>query len=89
MQGSTPYRHLIQLTDMPKLSPRRTDTANPDLPVPLYFFHSFEQPFCQNPRCKCQWQQQEVRRLLGSIAEGVMTLREAANFLDDLNGERK
>jgi len=32
-------------------------------------------------------QQQEGKRLLGNIVEGA--LREAANFLDEVNGERK
>ena len=85
--GSTPF-HLMQLTDMPRLAPQATDTASPNLPVPIYFIHSLEQPFCKNPRCKCQWQQLEVRRLLGSIVEGNMTLKEAARLLDDVNGER-
>lgn len=88
MQGSTPF-HLMQLTDMPAITPRATDTASPNLPIPIYFIHSLEAPFCKRPGCKCQWQQQEVRRLLGSIVEGELTLKEAADFLDDVNGERK
>jgi hypothetical protein len=88
MQGSTPF-NLYQLTDMPAVTPRPTDTASPNLPIPIYFIHSLEQPFCKNPRCKCQWRQREVRRLLDQIVEGEMTLREAANFLDEVNGERK
>jgi hypothetical protein len=88
MRGSTPF-HLYQLTDMPALPPLTTDTAHPNLPVPIYFIHSLERPFCKNPGCKCQWQQQEVRRLLSTIVEGEMTLREAADFLDEANGERK
>jgi hypothetical protein len=88
MRGSTPF-HLLQLTEMPHLAPRATDTASPHLPIPIYFIHSLEKPFCRNPRCKCQWQQREVRRLLSTIVEGEMTLREAADFLDDVNGERK
>lgn len=87
-QGHTPF-HLMQLTEMPRLMPQATDTASPNIPVPIYFIHSLERPFCQNPRCRCHWQQQEVRRLLGSIVEGEMSLREAADFLDDVNGERK
>ena len=88
MQGSTPF-HRMQLTEMPGLAPQATDTASPNLPVPIYFFHSLEQPFCRNPRCKCHWQQREVMRLLGSIVEGEITLKEAANLFDDVNGERK
>ena len=88
MQGSTPF-YLLQLTDMPAIQPQATDTASPNLPVPIYFIHSLERPFCKTPGCKCQWQQKEVRRLLGSIIEGEMTLKQAADFLDDVNGEGK
>ena len=87
-QGNTPF-HLLQLTEYPVLAPQSTDTARPYTPIPVYFIHSLERPFCKKPRCKCQWQQQEVKRLLGNIVEGAMTLREAANFFDDLNGEEK
>ena len=87
-QGNTPF-HLMQLTEMPRLKPEATDTASPNIPVPIYYIHSLERPFCKNPRCKCQWQQQQVKLLLGNIVEGAMTLREAAKFLDDLNGEGK
>ena len=88
MQGSAAF-HLMQLTEMPRLTQQATDTARPTLPIPIYFIHSLEHPFCKNPGCKCHWQQQEVRRLLSHIVEGEMTLREAADFLDDVNGERK
>ena len=84
----TPF-HLLQLTDIPALAPLVTDTASPNLPVPIYFIHSLERPFCRNAACKCHWQQQQVKQLLGDIVEGAMTLREASNFLDDLNGEGK
>jgi len=87
-QGNTPF-HLMQLTEMPRLMSQATDTASPNIPVPIYFIHSLERPFCKNLRCKCHWQQQQVKRLLGNIVEGAMTLREAANFLNDLNGEGK
>ena len=88
MRGNTPF-HLYQLTDMPRLAPQATDTARPNLPIPIYFFHSLEQPFCKNPGCKCHWQQREVMRLLGNIVEGNLTLKEAARLLDDVNEERK
>ncbi len=88
MQGSTPF-HLYQLTDMPCLKPQATDTANPHTPIPIYFIHSLEHPFCRDQTCKCHWQQQQIRRLLGNIVEGDMTLRQAADFIDDINGERK
>jgi len=88
MQGSTPF-DLYQLTDMPAVTPRATDTASPNLPIPIYFIHSLEQPFCKNPGCKCHWRQREVRRLLESIIEGNLTLKEAARLLDDVNEEGK
>lgn len=88
MQGNTPF-HLLQLTDMPSLTPQATDTASPNIPIPIYFIHSLEKPFCNTPLYKCHWQQREVRRLLGSIAEGEMTLKEAADFIDDMNSERR
>ncbi len=88
MQGSTPF-HLLQLTELTALAPQVTDTALPFTPVPIYFIHSLERPFCTNQNCKCHWQQQQVQRLLGHVVEGEMTLRQAADFLDDVNGERK
>jgi hypothetical protein len=88
MQGSTPF-HLFQLSELPTLAPKVTDTAIPFTPVPIYFIHSLDRPSCTESTCKCHWQQQQVRRLLGNIIEGDMTLREAADFLDDINGERK
>ena len=87
MQG-TPFTR-YQLTDMPAITPQATDTASPNLPIPIYFIHSLERPFCKDLACKCHWQQREVRRLLGSIVEGEMTLKEAADFIDDMNSERK
>ena len=88
MQQGTPFDR-YQLTDLPRLTPRATDTASPHTPIPVYYIHSLQAPFCKNPLCKCHWQQQEVRRLLESIVEGSLTLREAAYLLDDLKGERK
>ena len=84
----TPF-HLLQLTEIPALVPQVTDTAIPFTPIPIYFIHSLERPFCPDQHCKCHWQQQQVRKLLGNILAGEITLRQAADFLDDINGERK
>jgi len=51
--------------------------------IPVYYFHSFEQPFCHDTTCPCHSRQQEVKRLLGNVLEGIVTLREAANFIDE------
>jgi hypothetical protein len=87
-QGNTPF-HRLQLTDIPPLAPTVTDTANPYTPIPVYFFHSLEEPFCRDHTCKCHWQQQQIKRLLENIVEGEMTLKQAADFIDDVYGERK
>ena len=87
MQGNTPFR--LPLTEYPLLSPAVTDTAHPEKPIPVYYFHSFEQPFCRDPTCTCHWKQQEVRRLLGSILEGELSLKEAADLIDEeIEGEQ-
>jgi hypothetical protein len=87
-QGNRPF-HLLQLTEIPPLAPQVTDTVNPFTLIPIYYIHSLAHPFCLDENCKCHWQQRQVQRLLGHIVEGDMTLREAADFLDDVNGERK
>jgi hypothetical protein len=85
MQGSTPFR--LPLTEYPLLSPPVTDTATPVQAIPVYYFHSVEQPFCRDTTCKCHWKQREVKRLLGSILEGELSLREAADLLDEEHKE--
>jgi hypothetical protein len=59
-----------------------TDTATPQKPIPIYFVHSLEQPYCRNEQCECHRRQREVARLLRLITDGIMTLREAADFAD-------
>ena len=85
MQGSTPFH--LPLTEYPLLPPRVTDTAHPQQSIPVYYVHSLEQPFCKDATCQCHWKQQEVLRLLGSILEGELSLREAANLIDEERGE--
>ena len=85
MQGSTPF-HLL-LTEYPLLPPLVTDTAYPLARIPVYSVHSLEQPFCRDLKCQCHSRQQEVARLLGSMLEGNLTLREAANLLDEAGRE--
>src|SRR5260370_13377802 len=79
MQGSTPFR--LPLTEYPLLSPPVTDTATPVQAIPVYYFHSVEQPFCRDTTCKCHWKQREVKRLLGSILDGEVSLRETSDLL--------
>jgi len=81
------YPFNLPLSDYPKLTPLVTDTASPKQSIPVYYIHSLNQPFCPNPSCKCHGQQQEVKRLLGNIVDGTMTLREAAELLDEKKAE--
>ncbi len=74
----------FDLTEYPPLEANVTDTVRPQKSIiPIYYFHSFEQPYCRNPECKCHRRQQEVRRLLDNIIEGKLTLRQAADLIDD------
>ncbi len=84
MQG---YPFDLPLTEYPQLAPLVTDTASPRQRIPVYYIHSLQQPFCPNPMCKCHSQQQEIKRLLGNIVDGIMTLREAADLIDDKKSE--
>ncbi|HLQ28143.1 MAG TPA: hypothetical protein VK140_02765 [Ktedonobacteraceae bacterium] len=84
MQG---YPFDLPLTEYPRLAPLVTDTASPQQCIPVYYIHSLSQPFCGNPLCRCHRQQQEIKRLLGHIVEGIMTLREAADLIDEKKGE--
>jgi len=50
--------------------------------VPIYFIHSIDSPFCPIPGCWCHGNQEEIAKLLDQIADGLLTLREAADFAD-------
>jgi len=86
MQDIPPFS--VPLTDYPPLLSHVTDTATPRTPIPLYYFHSFEQPFCNDPTRQCHWKQQEVRRLLARTLQGELTLREAAKLVEEREGEQ-
>jgi hypothetical protein len=61
-----------------------TDTATPQKPIPIFYIHSLEQPYCRDKNCECHRGQREIANLLRLITDGIMTLQEAADFL---NGE--
>ena len=86
MQG---YPFDLPLTEYPRLAPLVTDTASPQQRIPVYYIHSLSQPFCPNPACRCHRQQQEIQRLLSHIVDGIMTLREAADLIDDKKSEEE
>jgi hypothetical protein len=65
------------------------DTAPPIPSVPVYFIHSFEQPFCADAHCTCHAQQQEVVTLFVKIVEGHFELDQAAALLEEDGKERR
>lgn len=68
----------VSLRPYPVLRQRVTDTVAPSPPVPVYFIHSFDQPFCADARCTCHAHRQEVVRLFVTIIEGHVQLEQAA-----------
>ncbi len=50
--------------------------------VPVYYYHTLDNPFCPLPACKCHTNQQEIAELLEQIKAGLLTLREAADFVE-------
>lgn len=59
----------------------KTEVSAPSI-IPVYPIHTLEHPFCPVPWCACHTNQQEIATLLEQIAEGVLSLREAADFAD-------
>ena len=59
-----------------------SDTAHPQDAVPIYLFHTVDNPFCPLPGCWCHTDQERIAPLLDQIKAGVLTLREAADFTE-------
>jgi len=59
-----------------------TDATYPYDIVPIYLIHTLENPFCPLPGCWCHTDQERIAPLLEQIKEGVLTLREAVDFVD-------
>jgi hypothetical protein len=66
-----------------------TDTVTSIPTIPMYFIHSFEQPFCADATCQCSTQRQEVVRLFVQIVEGHFELDQTADFMDDNGKENR
>ena len=56
------------------------DAVSRDLVVPIFYIHSFEQPFCTDPMCYCQLHRQAVIKLFVQIIEGKLELEQAAQI---------
>ena len=55
---------------------------SPWKPLPVFYIHSFEKPFCENPLCTCQWHRKEVHQLFVQIVEGKFELEKAKQFTE-------
>lgn len=56
-----------------------TDTASPVTPVPIFYVHEGDHPFCLNGACICHAYEAQLRRLLGGVITGKLKLRKAYN----------
>jgi hypothetical protein len=56
-----------------------TDTASPVTPVPIFYMHEGDHPFCLTPACICHTNEAHMRSLLGGVLEGALKLRKAYN----------
>ena len=65
---------------MPDRDLLRQSLDQPRSSIPVVYFHSFEQPFCANPLCRCQLNRQAVIKLFVQIIEGKLELEQASRF---------
>ena len=53
----------------------------PGSSMPMYYLHSFEQPFCANPLCLCQLHKGETVQVFTHLIEGKLLLEQAQPLL--------
>jgi hypothetical protein len=56
-----------------------TDTASPITPVPIFYMHEGDHPFCLTPECICHANEDLLRALLSGVIDGSLKLRKAYN----------
>ena len=56
-----------------------TDTATPVTPIPIFYLHADEHPFCSNIHCLCHANEATIRELLNGVLDGNLKLRKAYN----------
>jgi hypothetical protein len=59
--------------------PFPTDTAIPITPVPIFYLHEGEHPFCLLPDCICHAYEAQLRELLQGVLDGDLKLRKVYN----------
>lgn len=70
MQGIPDQLHV----ELPQYLPQATDTATPRSPIPIYYYHTEEQPFCTNVHCVCQRGKRAGAALYSHLISGTMLL---------------
>ncbi len=53
-----------------------TDTATPVTPIPIFYLHAGEHPFCLHPHCLCHVNEARLRELLHGVLDRSLRLRE-------------
>jgi hypothetical protein len=56
-----------------------TDTATPVTPIPIFYLHAGEHPFCRNPACLCHVNEARFRELLHGVLDRSLRLREVCS----------
>lgn len=64
----------LLLDQYPQYLSQETDTATPRTPVPIFYFHTEEQPFCSNVHCVCQRGKRAGALLYPQLAKGALRL---------------
>ncbi len=54
--------------------PFPTDTAVPSSPVPIFYVHEGEHPFCRMPGCICHTNDTELKNLLLAVIDRQLKL---------------
>lgn len=56
-----------------------SDTATPVTPIPIFYLHTEERPFCSMLGCMCHVNEVRLKELLQAILDGDLKLRKVYN----------
>ncbi len=70
MQQATPFTQLVP--EYPAYLQQETDTATPRKPIPIFYMHAGDVPFCANSSCFCQRGKQAGAMLYPEITAGKL-----------------
>lgn len=60
--------------EYPAYLPQETNIATPRTPIPIYYIHDGDKPFCNNAHCFCQRGKRAGAMMYRQIAEGKLRL---------------